>query len=111
MTAAEYEEYASRYNLKRFVDAHHDIYASALKEVRSGEKQSHWMWYIFPQLRGLGYSRDSDYYGIADRDEAVMFLHHPVLGRNICPAIYGTLSDALMKPVLLSTKCQNKSAV
>ena len=83
MTAAEYEEYASWYNLKRFVDAHHDIYASALKEVRSGEKQSHWMWYIFPQLRGLGYSRNSDYYGIADRDEAVMFLHHPVLGRNI----------------------------
>lgn len=83
MTAAEYEEYASRYNLKRFVDAHHNIYASALKEVRSGEKQSHWMWYIFPQLRGLGHSRNSDYYGIADRDEAVMFLHHPVLGRNI----------------------------
>ena len=83
MTTAKYEDYVSRYSLRRFVDAHRNMYASALKEIKSGEKLSHWMWYIFPQLRGLGHSRNSDYYGIADRDEAVMFLHHPVLGRNI----------------------------
>ena len=54
-----------------------------MKEIQAGKKQSHWMWYIFPQLRGLGHSRNSDYYGIADRDEAMMFLHHPILGKNL----------------------------
>ena len=83
MTTANYEEYASRYKLSRFVSAHRTTYSSALNEIRSGKKQSHWMWYIFPQLRGLGHSRNSDYYGIADRDEAMMFLHHPFLGKNL----------------------------
>ena len=83
MTSAKYEEYASRYDLRRFEDAHCNAYPFALKEIQSGRKQSHWMWYIFPQLRGLGHSRNSDYYGIADRDEAMMFLHHPVLGENL----------------------------
>lgn len=83
MTSARYKEYISKYNLRRFVDAHRQIYSSALNEIRSGEKQSHWMWYIFPQFRGLGHSRNAEYYGIADRDEAVMFLHHPLLGRNL----------------------------
>ena len=83
MAPVKYEEYASRYNLRRFEDAHRNSYTSALKEIQSGRKQSHWMWYIFPQLRGLGHSRNSEYYGIADRDEAMMFLHHPVLGKNI----------------------------
>ncbi len=80
---AKYEEYISLYNLSRFVDAHRNTYSTALKEIRAGHKQSHWMWYIFPQLRGLGHSRNANYYGIADRDEAKMFLHHPLLGRNI----------------------------
>ncbi len=83
MTTAEYEEYVSRYNLGRFTDAHRNIYDTALMEIQSGKKLSHWMWYIFPQLRGLGHSRNSDYYGIADRDEAIMFLHHPLLYRNL----------------------------
>ena len=83
MTSARYKEYISKYNLRRFVDAHRQIYSSALNEIRSGEKQSHWMWYIFPQFRGLGHSRNAEYYGIADRDEAVMFLHHPLLGRDL----------------------------
>lgn len=83
MTTATHEEYASRYNLGRFVDAHRNTYTSALKEIQFGKKQSHWMWYIFPQLRGLGHSHTSDYYGIADRNEAIMFLHHPILGRNL----------------------------
>ena len=83
MTTATHKEYASRYNLGRFVDAHCNTYTSALKEIQFGKKQSHWMWYIFPQLRGLGHSHTSDYYGIADRDEAIIFLHHPTLGRNL----------------------------
>lgn len=84
MISAEYEEYISRYNLGKFVSAHRQIYATAFEEIRQGRKMSHWMWYIFPQLRGLGSSRNSEYYGIADRDEAMMFLHHPILGRNLC---------------------------
>lgn len=83
MPPAKYEEYISCYNLKHFKDAHRNTYSAALKEIRAGHKQSHWMWYIFPQLRGLGHSRNADYYGIADQDEAKMFLHHPLLGRNI----------------------------
>ena len=84
MNPAKYKEYISQYDIRRFVDAHRQIYASALSEIRNGKKQSHWMWYIFPQLRGLGHSRNSNYYGIADRDEALMFLHKPTLGRNLC---------------------------
>lgn len=83
MVPAKYEEYITQYDLKRFVSAHKQIYPSALKEIQAGRKQSHWMWYIFPQLRGLGHSRNSDYYGIVDKDEAIMFLHHPLLKRNL----------------------------
>ena len=73
----------AQYNLKRFVDAHRQDYATALEEIRGGRKQSHWMWYIFPQLKGLGYSPTANYYGIVDRDEAMMFLQHPQLGRHL----------------------------
>lgn len=83
MASSRYKYYISRYDLKRFVDAHRNTYASALEEIHNGKKQSHWMWYIFPQLRGLGRSHNANYYGIVDRDEAIMFLHHPVLGRNL----------------------------
>lgn len=72
-----------RHNLKRFVDAHHQMYSTALAEIRLGKKHSHWMWYIFPQLKGLGHSSNSDYYGIDDYEQAVVFLHHPELGRNL----------------------------
>lgn len=84
MTASRYEEYASRYNLRMFVDAQRQIYGTALNEITAERKRSHWMWYIFPQLRGLGRSVNSGYYGIEDLDEAIMFLHHPMLGKNLC---------------------------
>lgn len=83
MTPAKYDDYISQYNLRRFVDAHRQIYPSALEEIRHGHKRSHWMWHIFPQLRGLGHSYNANYYGIADKDEAIMFLHHPILSRNL----------------------------
>ena len=54
MIPAKYVEYTSKYNLRRFVDAHRQIYSSALNEIKAGKKQSHWMWCVFPQLRGLG---------------------------------------------------------
>jgi uncharacterized protein (DUF1810 family) len=68
------------YNLQRFLDAQEGVYETALAELRAGAKQSHWMWFIFPQLRGLGLSPTSQYYGIASLDEAHSFLDHPVLG-------------------------------
>ena len=83
MNGVNYETYMAQYNLKRFVDAHRQDYETALTEIRGGRKRSHWMWYIFPQLRGLGYSPTANYYGIVDWDEAMMFLQHPQLGRNL----------------------------
>lgn len=67
-------------DLSRFVDAQADIYDTALAEIRLGQKRSHWMWFIFPQLRGLGHSAMARHYGIASLDEARAYLAHPVLG-------------------------------
>ena len=71
------------YDLKRFLMAQEHDYALALAEIRAGHKRSHWMWYIFPQLRGLGYSYYADYYGIADTEEAQKYLAHPILGTRL----------------------------
>lgn len=70
-------------NLSRFVEAHRQMYDLALQEIRAGRKQSHWMWYIFPQLRGLGCSRNADFYGISGQAEARMFLNHYILGEHL----------------------------
>lgn len=73
----------SGYNLQRFVDAQRGDYARALAEVRGGHKRTHWIWYIFPQIHGLGYSSTSKYYAIADLGEAKVFLADPSLGANL----------------------------
>lgn len=83
MNRVNYEAYIAQYNLKRFVDAHKQDYPTALEEIRGGQKQSHWMWYVFPQLKGLGLSPTANYYGIVDQDEAMMFLQHPLLGKHL----------------------------
>lgn len=69
--------------LKRFYEPHENDYARAFAEVKRGRKVSHWMWYIFPQIKGLGKSRTADYYAIADIDEARAFLADPYLGKNL----------------------------
>jgi uncharacterized protein (DUF1810 family) len=69
--------------LQRFVDAQHAVYATALAELRAGRKRTHWMWFIFPQLVGLGRSATSGYYGIASLEEAREYLAHPVLGPRL----------------------------
>lgn len=69
--------------LERFVQAQADSYARALQEIKSGRKTSHWMWYIFPQLSGLGHSQTARYYAIRDRAEAEAYLAHPVLGKRL----------------------------
>lgn len=71
------------YQLQRFLDAQQGKYEQALAEVRNGRKSSHWIWYIFPQLKGLGMSYNSQYYGISGRIEAEAYLAHPVLGKRL----------------------------
>jgi uncharacterized protein (DUF1810 family) len=71
------------HDLERFVAAQAATYADALDEIRAGRKRSHWMWYVFPQLRGLGRSSTADFYGIRSADEARAYLAHPVLGPRL----------------------------
>lgn len=69
------------YHLSRFLTAQdsYSQYKTALEEIRNGRKRSHWMWFVFPQLKGLGHSYNADYYGIAGADEARAYWLHPVL--------------------------------
>jgi uncharacterized protein (DUF1810 family) len=71
------------HDLERFVDAQAGIYAGVLGELRRGRKTSHWMWFVFPQVAGLGQSRVSRQYAIASLDEARAYLAHPVLGPRL----------------------------
>ena len=82
------------HNLQRFIDAQDDVFETALTELRSGTKQSHWMWFIFPQLAGLGLSPTSQYYGIGSLDEARAYLEHPVLGPRLRDCVEALLSHA-----------------
>jgi uncharacterized protein (DUF1810 family) len=69
--------------LDRFISAQADVIDDALAELRAGQKRSHWMWFVFPQLRGLGVSPTAQHYGIADLAEAQAYLAHPVLGSRL----------------------------
>src|SRR3954465_1413665 len=78
------------YDLLRFLTSQKTDYATALAEIKQGSKRSHWMWYIFPQVAGLGYSETSRYYAIRNASEAEEYLNHPVLGPRrieICEAL------------------------
>lgn len=73
-------------DIERFTlaqDMLYEGYESALNEMRHGRKYTHWIWYIFPQLRGLGHSHYAEFYGISGREEAVRYLEHPVLGSRL----------------------------
>lgn len=71
------------YPLQRFLAAQGDDYEFALRELRNGRKESHWIWYIFPQVAGLGQSSMAERYAIRSRAEAVAYLNHPVLGSRL----------------------------
>ena len=71
------------YNPERFLEAQQNDYAVALSEIKNGRKESHWMWYIFPQVLGLGYTSTSIHYSIKDLDEAKVYLNHPILGKRL----------------------------
>jgi len=82
------------YTLQRFIDAQQAVFETAIAELRAGSKQSHWMWFIFPQLAGLGRSPTAQYYGIASLEEARAYLQHPILGPRLREAIDAILSWA-----------------
>ena len=86
------------YNLERFVKAQEIDYPQALSEIRNGLKQGHWIWYVFPQIKGLGHSYNSEFYGISSKEEANAYLEHPILGQRLRE----------ITQVLLD--CDNKSA-
>ena len=71
------------YTLQRFVDAQRAVYDQAVTELRAGRKESHWMWYIFPQIEGLGHSAMAQKYAISSVAEATEYLNHPELGKRL----------------------------
>ena len=85
--------------IERFLEPQKTSYAVALNEVRNGRKVSHWMWYIFPQLRGLGQSTSAWYYGIEDLDEAKAYLEHPVLGQRLREITHAALDLSETDPM------------
>ncbi len=71
------------FDLDRFVQAQEEVYPRALAELKLGRKRSHWMWFIFPQIDGLGYSSTAKFYAIKSKDEAKAYLDHPLLGKRL----------------------------
>ena len=84
--------YYEKKELDKFVSAQARDYDTALAEIRSGYKRSHWMWYIFPQLQGLGFSSTAQYYGIRDLEQAKDYMAHPVLGPRLVEISVALLS-------------------
>ncbi|SEG52325.1 DUF1810 domain-containing protein [Flavobacterium urumqiense] len=69
--------------LIKFLDAQNQVYLKALSEIKKGKKTTHWMWYIFPQIKGLGSSETAQYYAIKNLNEATAYLKHPILGKHL----------------------------
>ena len=87
------------HNLQRFIDAQEAIYPLALAEIRAGRKRSHWMWYVFPQFHGLGFSSTSRHFAIKSLQEAEAYLRHPLLGPRLHECV-----DALLALEELSAR-------
>lgn len=89
------------YNLKRFVDAQDHVYEGVLRELYLGVKTGHWMWYIFPQIVGLGHSSLSKKYSISCLQEAKEYLDHPVLGRRLkeCTKLVNRIEGRTIKEI------------
>lgn len=79
-------------SLERFVKAQDQSYENALNEIKRGRKKSHWMWYVFPQIKGLGYSSTAQYYAIQNKEEVKEYLSHPILSKRLVE-----ISEELMK--------------
>ena len=90
-----------RYQLQRFLDAQAPVYATVCDELRAGRKRSHWMWFIFPQLQGLGSSATAQHFAIASLDEARAYLAHPVLGARLreCAALVAAVDGRSIEDI------------
>jgi uncharacterized protein (DUF1810 family) len=82
-------------DLQRFIDAQRPLYDRVLDELRSGQKRTHWMWFVFPQIEGLGHSAMAQKFAIASRDEAAAYLRHPLLGGRLeeCTALVNAIRE------------------
>jgi uncharacterized protein (DUF1810 family) len=91
-----------RFDLQRFVDAQAPVYLRVTAELRGGRKQSHWMWFIFPQLAGLGHSPMAQRFAIASRDEAAAYLAHGILGPRLreCTALVNAVEGRTIREIL-----------
>jgi uncharacterized protein (DUF1810 family) len=76
-------EFDDRHHLQRFVDAQNHVYEQVCSELRKGDKRGHWIWFIFPQIKGLGYSATAARFAISSREEAVEYIEHPILGLRL----------------------------
>lgn len=85
-------DHGDPFDLNRFVSAQEKIYNLVLEELRSGMKRSHWMWFIFPQIDGLGFSTTSKFYAIKNQEEARQYLNHPVLGTRLVECVETVLA-------------------
>lgn len=84
--------------LERFIEAQEDTWSQAMAEIDAGLKQSHWMWFVYPQLRGLGHSHRAEYFGIADTDEARRYLEHDLLGPRLVDSCDRLMAHAGQSP-------------
>jgi uncharacterized protein (DUF1810 family) len=89
------------YALQRFVDAQRGVYAQAEAELRAGRKESHWMWYVFPQIQGLGQSAMAQEYAISSVAEATEYLNHPELGKRLreCTELVGAINGRSIEDI------------
>ena len=92
---------SDEFNLARFLNAQETSYATALSELRAGKKRSHWIWYVFPQIKGLGSSSNSEFYGLVGLAEARAYLNHPLLGQRLKEAV----------AILLAHRSQNVTSI
>jgi uncharacterized protein (DUF1810 family) len=80
------------FGLNRFISAQHEVYNRVLEELKSGAKRTHWMWFIFPQIEGLGHSTTAEYYAIKSIEEAREYLNHPLLGSRLSECAQAVLA-------------------
>jgi uncharacterized protein (DUF1810 family) len=92
---------ADPFNLSRFIHAQETSYYHALNELKSGKKRTHWIWWIFPQLRGLGCSANAEFYGLTGLAEAQAYLAHPTLGARLKDSIHLVLANQSSDPVAI----------
>jgi len=90
------------FHLERFLDAQAGQYEQVLGELRAGCKRSHWIWFIFPQMKGLGHSPQSEYYGIGSLDEAAAYARHPLLGPRLveCAELVNRVKGRSIRDIL-----------